>query len=215
MYDDPAHPTRARSGVLEIKDAPVSMSWDFSTTLFDDSAPEGYRGTVFLPGKGIYYEARIACADLAHISKNGWAGFWSGTMPIASRPRNMNPPPWSLSVENMPMPGWPGKWETIENDIMEYNPSWGHPQQFDSTIHDWSSGAESGNIGNFNAVVYTPAGTDYTQWHTYGQLWIPATAAERLARLPAGLLRRRSAAGYLLDRQPDIRNQPAVRQLSF
>ena len=175
MYDIlPSY--KGASGVLEIKDAPVSMSWNFSTTLFDDAAPEGYRGTVFLPGKGIYYEARIACADLAHISKNGWAGFWSGTMPIASRPRNMNPPPWSMSVENMPMPGWPGKWETIENDIMEYNPSWGHPQQFDSTIHDWSSGAESGNIGNFNAVVYTPAGTDYTQWHTYGQLWIPATA---------------------------------------
>ena len=88
----------------------------------------------------------------------------------------MNPPPWSMSVENMPMPGWPGKWETIENDIMEYNPSWGHPQQFDSTIHDWSSGTGSGNIGNFNSVVYVPAGTDYTQWHTYGQLWIPATA---------------------------------------
>jgi hypothetical protein len=167
---------KGTSGVLEIKDAPVAMSWNFSTTFFDDSAPEGYRGTVFLPGKGIYYEARIACDDLAHIGKNGWAGFWSGTMPIASRPRNMNPPPWSMSVENMPMPGWPGKWEAIENDIMEYNPSWGHPQQFDSTIHDWSSGAENGNIGNFNSVVYTPAGTDYTQWHTYGQLWVPASA---------------------------------------
>ncbi len=167
---------KGAAGVLEIKDAPVAMSWNFSTTFFDDSAPEGYRGTVFRPGKGIYYEARIACDDLAHIGKNGWAGFWSGTMPIASRPRNGNPPPWSMLVENFPMPGWPGKWETIENDIMEYNPSWGHPPQFDSTIHDWSSGAESGNIGNFNSVVYTPAGTDYTQWHTYGQLWIPATA---------------------------------------
>jgi hypothetical protein len=166
---------RGSSGVLEIKDAPVPMSWNFSTTFFDEAAPEGYRGTVFLPGKGIYYEARIACDDLAHISKNGWAGFWSGTMPIASRPRNMNPPPWSMSVENMPMPGWRGKWETIENDIMEYNPSWGHPHQFDSTIHDWSSGAECGNIANFNGVVYPPTGTDYTQWHTYGQLWIPAT----------------------------------------
>ena len=165
---------RGANGVLEISDAPVSMSWNFSTTFFDDSAPEGYRGTVFLPGKGIYYEARIACADLAHIGKNGWAGFWSGTMPVSSRPRNMNPPPWGMSVENMPMPGWPGKWETIENDIMEYNPSWGHPRQFDSTLHDWSS-AKSGNIGNFNSLVCTPAGTDYTQWHTYGQLWIPAT----------------------------------------
>ncbi len=163
------------SGVLAIKDAPVAMSWNFSTTLFDDTAPEGYRGTVFLPGKGIYYEARIACADLTHINKNGWAGFWSGTMPIASRPRNGNPPPWSMSVENMPMPGWPGRWETIENDIMEYNPSWGHPQQFDSTLHDWSS-SPKGNIGNFNSLVYPPAGTDYTQWHTHGQLWIPASA---------------------------------------
>jgi hypothetical protein len=167
---------KGATGVLEIKDAPVSMSWDFSTTFFDDSVPEGYRGTVFLPGKGIYYEARMACENLAHINTNGWAGFWSGNMPISTRPRNLNPPPWSLSVANCPMPGWPGKWEAIENDIMEYNPSWGHPQQFDSTIHDWSSGGENGNIGNFNSVVYPPAGTDYTQWHTYGQLWIPATA---------------------------------------
>jgi hypothetical protein len=168
---------KGASGVLEIKDAPVTMSWNFSTTFFDDSAPEGFRGTVFLPGKGIYYEARMACEDLAHIRTNGWAGFWSLTMPMASRPRNGNLPPWSMAVENTPMPGWPGKWETIENDIMEYNPSWGHPQQWDSTIHDWSSGSENGNIGNFNSVVYAPVGTDYTQWHTYGQLWIPATAA--------------------------------------
>ncbi|MGH7972130.1 MAG: hypothetical protein ACREIC_25735, partial [Limisphaerales bacterium] len=123
------------SGVLEIKDAPVAMSWNFSTTFFDEATPEGYRGTVFLPGKGIYYEARTACDDLAQISTNGWAGFWSGTMPISSRPRNMNPPPWAFVPENAPMPGWPGKWETIENDIMEYNPSCGHPRQFDSTIH--------------------------------------------------------------------------------
>ena len=170
---------KGAGGVLAIKDAPVAMSWNFSTTLFDDAVPEGYRGTVFLPGKGIYYEARMAFADLGHIRTNGWPGFWSSTMPIASRPRNMNPPPWSMLVENVPMPGWPGKWETIENDIMEYNPSWGHPRQFDSTIHDWSSGSESGNIGNFNSVVYTPAGTDYTQWHTYGQLWIPASAENR------------------------------------
>ena len=163
------------SGVLAIKDAPVAMSWNFATTLFDDAAREGYRGTVFLPGKGIYYEARIACADLGHIGKNGWAGFWSGTMPIPSRPRNGNPPPWSMSVDNMPMPGWPGKWETIENDIMEYNPSWGHPRQFDSTIHDWSSGAE-GQHRQLQLVVYPPAGTDYTQWHTYGLLWISASA---------------------------------------
>ena len=166
---------KGASGVLEIKDAPVSMSWDFSTTLYDDSAPLGYHGTVFLPGRGIYYEARIACSDLDHIGKNGWAGFWSSTMPIASRPRNGNPPPWGFTVENVPMPGWPGKWEAIENDIMEYNPSWGHARQFDSTIHDWSS-AEAGNIGNFNSVVYPPAGTDYTGWHTYAQLWIPASA---------------------------------------
>ncbi len=175
MYDIlPSY--KGAKGVLMIKDAPVSMSWDFSTTLYDNAVPEGYRGTVFLPGKGIYYEARIACGDLAHIGKNGWAGFWSGTMPIPSRPRNMNPPPWSFCAENTPMPGWPGKWEAIENDIMEYNPSWGHPQLFNSTIHDWSSGKENGNIGNFNAVVYPPAGTDFTQWHTYGQLWIPASA---------------------------------------
>jgi hypothetical protein len=164
-------------GVLEISDAPVSMGWNFSTTLWDNAAKKGYRGTVFLPGKGIYYEARIAC-HLAHIKDNskGWSTFWSSTLSDASRPRTMDPPPWSFCPENMPMPGWPGKWETIENDIMEYNPSWGHPEHWDSTIHDWSSGKDCGNIGNFNAVVCPPSGTDYTQWHSYGQLWIPGTA---------------------------------------
>lgn len=162
-------------GVLVIKDAPVAMSWNFATTLFDDKVPEGFRGTAFLPGKGIYYEARMAFLDIAHITNKGWPGFWSSTMPVPSRPRNMNPPPWSMSVENMPMPGWPGKWETIENDIMEFNPTWGHPRQWDSTVHDWSS-SKANNIGNFNSVVYTPAKTDYAEWHTYGQLWVPATA---------------------------------------
>lgn len=163
---------KGAKGVLVIKDAPVSMGWNFATTLFDDEQPEGYRGTVFQPGKGIYYEARIAVANPEHISQNGWPAFWSVPMPVASRSRNMNPPPWSFSPENYPMPGWPGRWEVIEDDIMEYNPSWG-ANHHSSTIHDWFNG---NNIGNFNAVVYPPYGTDYREWHTYGELWVPATA---------------------------------------
>ena len=167
--------SKGAKGVLVIKDAPVNISWNFSTTFYDDAAKEGYRGTVFVPGKGIYYEARIAFDDIEHITTKGWPGFWSGTMPVATRPRNMNPPPWSFSPQNNPMPGHEGKWELIENDIMEYNPTWNHPRQYDSTLHDWSSG-KVGNIGNGNALVFTPAKTDYTQWHTYGQLWVPASA---------------------------------------
>jgi hypothetical protein len=76
---------------------------------------------------------------------------------------------------NQAMPGNPGHIEYIENDFMEYDPRWKEPaNDWNSTVHDWCDA----NLANaVNAPVPTPVGTDFTQYHTYGMLWVPASAA--------------------------------------
>ena len=42
---------------------------------------------------------------------------------------------------------------------------------YDFTLHDWIPGQDQ--IGSPHNQIYVPAGTDFTQWHTYGMLMMP------------------------------------------
>jgi hypothetical protein len=78
------------------------------------------------------------------------------------------------------MPGNPLDYESIEDDFMEFNPTWGTGTGYSSTIHDFSGTIASGpsyNLTNSNTTLPVTSGTDFTQWHTYGLLWVPASAA--------------------------------------
>ena len=122
----------------------------------------GYIGTVFSGGKGLYAVARIAMLNVGSIGSKGWPAFWSNDMK-------------GETGLNETMPGCPEHKESIENDYMEYNPTWGSTGDWYSTMHDWCDT----NLGNANSVITAPVGTDFTQAHTYGMLWVPATAANR------------------------------------
>jgi hypothetical protein len=69
----------------------------------------------------------------------------------------------------------------IEDDFFEYDTSsWKGENSYGTTLHD-----SYGIFGhtcphgfchetNANAVVKTPSNTDFTEYHTYSQLWIPS-----------------------------------------
>jgi hypothetical protein len=74
---------------------------------------------------------------------------------------------------NNQMPGNSGRTEAIEDDILEFNPTWGSGiYGYISTEHDWCDA----NLAN-STSVYPPAGTDLSQYHTYGMLWVPASSS--------------------------------------
>jgi hypothetical protein len=116
----------------------------------------GFIGTVFSGGKGLYTEARIAFATQKNVG-----GWWSTSMKGETKVHNV-------------MAGNPGHKEAIENDFMEYDQvHWGWPpNEWGSTIHDWCDS----NLANYNTMVACPVDTDFTKYHTYGMLWVPASA---------------------------------------
>jgi hypothetical protein len=146
-------------GVLTLKDAGTPWS-----EVLDSAHPYkndvGFIGTVFSGGRGLYAVARIQCLNTAIYDKTGWPSWWS----------------YDIKGEtklHQDMPGNPGHTEIIENDFMEYNPSWRQPADWNSTMHDWCDA----NLSNSNSIIAPPSGTDYTRYHTYGVLWVPASAA--------------------------------------
>jgi hypothetical protein len=147
-------------GILTLKDAGTPWSEVLDTAHPADNS-HGFTGTVFSGGHGLYAEARIAVVNVASIKNTGWPSWWSFDMKGETK-------------RNQGMPGNPGKTEYIENDFMEYNPTWGSPQDWNSTMHDW--GSDGQNLSNANATITPPVGTDYTKYHTYGMLWVPASA---------------------------------------
>jgi hypothetical protein len=131
----------------------------------------GFVGTAF--GGGAYVEAALKFdpADVARANSKGWPSFWS------------------LAIEGNVLPGanqWPGQAvgyaHDIEADVLEYLflPYGGPANAYGGTLHD--------SYGIYNVTCsgwcdqttnvnkrMAPVGTDFTQYHRYGFLWVPAT----------------------------------------
>ena len=169
-FGAPTTPTSMYSlsgGVLTVQNSPAESIMTLHTTEPDSLSGKGFHGTVFSGGSGIYMEGRIALENLSSITSSSWPAFWS---------EDLKPE----TGYNEQMPGKPLDYEFIEDDFMEYNPTWGNGNAFGSAIHDFSGTFASGpsyDTYNSNFSLPVPVGTDYTKWHKYGLLWVPASAA--------------------------------------
>ncbi len=132
-------------------------------------------GTVF--GGGGYFEATLKFdPNTVTNTSAGWPAWWS------------------LAIEHcayMPQQQWPGQvtnyMHFIEPDFFEWDvPTYGNPQEesYGGAMHDWS-GVYTTNGYPYNVaqpwpgfVITTPSATDFTQYHKYGWLWVPATATK-------------------------------------
>lgn len=136
-----------------------------SSASYDPSAPAPYmNGEAF--GGGAYFEA---------------------TMSFAGAPSNVGPSFWANDIESMgggskgdtSLRQWPGQpqgygnW--VEPDFAEFDT--GNATQYGIGIHNWYGSGSDVNTGSVSGSPITvPPGTDFSQPHKYGFLWVPATA---------------------------------------
>jgi len=162
-------------GVLSILGCPWAWGSTLNTSEPDATNGHGFHGTVFSSGSGTYFEARIQMVNMSTIDKDS--------------SHKLCPAFWSNDIKgctglNWEMPGNPGHMESIEDDFMEFDPHWETGTNgYYSTLHDAYNtlpevpGTRQ-QISNANSKLFlTMGGIDFTQWHTYGVLWAPATAA--------------------------------------
>jgi hypothetical protein len=164
------------NGLLTIspqKTSDATNSWSMATAYVTSGT--SYVGSVF--GGGFYVEASIAITNPTGISSsaNGWPAFWSYAMEhlLDTDGPAVSPAQW---------PGEPsGYLHLIEDDFFEYNPNWsGNDDTYFATMHDWSGPYyDSVNFSNTNSTIYTSSdpATDWTEFHTIGQLWVPGNAS--------------------------------------
>ena len=169
--------------------AGVQLNADGSVTLLGDkpgvagslSSMAPYRGTNTFVGTafggGFYIEA-VYNFDYAQVAAAN-TGAHPGT-----------PAFWSLPVESIGGYGtnqWPGQAagyvHNVEFDFFEAD-YWGSKNGYGMGMHDWygipgktcSPGLCGLGFMNPSGSRIVPTGTDFTQYHTYGTLWVPATA---------------------------------------
>ncbi|HEY3328585.1 MAG TPA: hypothetical protein VGK19_01065 [Capsulimonadaceae bacterium] len=159
----PPESVSVRKGVLTI-DGPHNGS--IATAGPADSA-QGWVGSVF--GDGAYFEAAIAFDPKLVDTKKGWPSFWS------------------MAVEHMALKdlskweGMPDGYERfIENDFFEFDTAdWAGKNTYGGAVHDtygkWSKEKGFSMFSNENFVIRVPENTDFTKFHRYGNLWVPAT----------------------------------------
>jgi hypothetical protein len=145
-----------------------------TATAADNSAK--FVGTAF--GGGAYIEAELKFSpdDVARAGTKGWPSFWS------------------LELENSVLssgsdPQWPGQPQgykhAVEVDFFEYlYLPYNVPRNiYGAGMHEWY-GIQNVTCGRGFCVQHlqkdepkrqTPGGTDFTQYHRFGFLWVPAT----------------------------------------
>jgi len=148
------------------------------------SNADGFVGRAF--GGGAYYEARIKFNPNNINAAGGtiWPSFWSDPIEALANTRVPN------SRWNAQWPGQATGYVNFDEDDFMEEPFTGNVGYYNGSIHNWygiqaSCGGgwycDSNNDGgssNFNNNYNTlPPGTDFAQYHTYGQLWVAGNAA--------------------------------------
>ncbi len=166
----------------------LSLNPDGSITLLGDTTgpngalataaptgtPGGFVGVAF--GGGGYFEAtfKFDPQDVIKHDFDGWPSWWS--MAIEHM----------VNLDGRQWPGQQAGYEHfIEADFFEYDAKDyvkdGKLNNFGGALHDWF-GLPTAQYNDaslpFRLIVReVPANTDFTQYHRYGFLWVPATAA--------------------------------------
>jgi len=143
------------------------------------SNADGFVGRAF--GGGAYYEARIKFNPNNVNAQGGtiWPSFWSDAIEVWVHNSR-----WNAQ--------WPGQatgyTNFVEDDFME-EPFTGNVGFYNGSIHNWygtlgqcgggwyCDSNNDGGSSNFNNNYVQAPGVDYSQYHTYGQLWVAGNAA--------------------------------------
>jgi hypothetical protein len=134
-----------------------------------------WHGTAF--GGGAYFEAVLSFnpADTNSDSgANGWPAWWADPVEHAAE-SSINSDNWQGQTT--------GYVHFTETDFFEYNvwTSGNRLFQYRGSVIDWSGIWNGSNYpdsfqNSNNNLITLPVGTDLTQKHAYGFLWVPATS---------------------------------------
>lgn len=122
----------------------------------------------------------------------GGGAFFEATLSFTGAPSTTGVSFWSNDIESMAgssagdftLRQWPGQvagyGDWIEFDFPEFNT--GNATQYGQGIHNWYSNVantdvNTGSYPGFVSPVTVPPGTDFSQPHKYGFLWVPATGS--------------------------------------
>jgi hypothetical protein len=107
-------------------------------------------------------------AQLSSTAAFGGGGYFQATMSYP--PGSSGGTFWANDLQNM-MGNNGGNW--VELDIAENDAI--TPGSYQIQYHNWYN-TDGGQIYGESSPATVPAGTDFSQPHTYGLLWVPATA---------------------------------------
>ena len=155
-------------------------------------------GSVTVAGPdGNSYGAQI-CTARYNPATRGWSGmafggggYFEATMSFSGIYKAPGPTFWANDIEtmssrsagnrNIQWPGQPagtGNW--IEADVVEFNAS---GRAYGIAMHNWYGTPDSTQDVNtgplLGSPVSVPEGTDFSQPHRYGLLWVPATSSTK------------------------------------
>jgi hypothetical protein len=163
--------TLNNDGSATVADFGANENTTLSSAAQISSAPY-FRGTAF--GGGGYFEATLAFNAATINTSTGWPAWWS------------------MALEHLVgLPGqqWTGQasgyTHYIEPDFMEKEDT--NSTDFGGAVHDWYGvylTTCSGQVYCNYATPYNianrvlPAATNFSQYHRYGLLWVPATATK-------------------------------------
>ena len=160
-------------GSINIAEVAGAANSNIASAVYIPAAPY-YRGTAF--GGGGYFEATLSFNSSSVNLVGGWPAWWT------------------MSIEHLAgLAGeqWPGQASGydhfIEPDIFEADTQWAGANTYGGDAHDWYGQWGAATCSSYcdvsisnlsgNAFVRTvPTSTNFSQYHKYGLLWIPATS---------------------------------------
>ena len=142
-------PTQSYSGPITVTNSVLNLPWRASSGEFNTSIEgcsfDASNCTTFRYG---YFEARMKW----DVTTGAWPAFWLITKQ-----------------------GIQGVQHVGEIDVFEGQGN--DPNHFYGTVNEWNGGYDlvsSNSAGLKNQYLLLP-GNDFSQWHTYGVLWVPGT----------------------------------------
>ncbi len=170
------------NGALTLLQSNNNFSYGIGTAGPASNA-DGFVGRAF--GGGAYYEASVKFnpANVNPATTN-WPSFWADSLEV-----------WvSNSLHNAQWPGQAAGFKNfVEDDFFEYD--LGTTGAYNGALHNWygqvgqcgggwycdinnnPQGGNGGTSGFTTGTPSVPAGTDWTQYHTIGSLWVAGNAA--------------------------------------
>ena len=168
--------SRSNTKAVELNaDGSVTLHGDHTSaelvTAVQDRTTHGFVGSTF--GGGAYIEAELKFdpKDVAKSTESIWPAFWSLHL-------EGNIIPDADQWKNQPK----GYRHSLEADFFEAMRKL-PPYSYGASLHDWfgvynetcGHGLCQVGMPSHMGIKTAPTGTDFTQYHRYGFLWVPAT----------------------------------------